>query len=87
MACMQAREVIEELIENEVKGLCGTCTHAANCVYLKTARKQIIQCELYELDVTFSDIPPSGLCRSCDHSTTCKLPGRVFGVWHCNEFL
>jgi hypothetical protein len=86
---MQVKELIEDVIISEVKGLCGTCAHADNCFYYKTALKAIIQCELFELDNTSRAglSSPKGLCKTCDLATRCKLPGRVQGLWHCNEFI
>jgi len=85
---MQTREVIEEMIVSELKGLCMTCSHAETCVYHKTARKEIIQCELYspEADHPVDKVSLSGLCRSCDHAESCRLPGKITGVWHCNDY-
>jgi hypothetical protein len=85
---MQARQVIEQLIIKEVKGLCSGCSNSGACIYEKVAIKQVIQCELFELD---ADPQPSatakGLCKSCDNASVCKLPGRNDGVWHCYEFI
>jgi hypothetical protein len=86
---MQVKELIEDVIISEVKGLCVTCAHADSCVYYKTATKSIIQCELFELDNSSRAAlrAPKGLCKTCDLATRCKLPGRLEGLWHCNEFI
>jgi len=83
---MQTREVIEEMIASELKGLCLSCVHAPTCIYHRTARKEIIQCEAFELDEEQEAFSLNGLCKSCDNAATCKLPGRRSGVWHCNEY-
>lgn len=85
---MQSREVIEEMIVSELKGLCMSCAHAETCVYHKTARKEIIQCELYEPDgAEPSEVSTlAGLCRSCDNALICTLPGKKTGVWRCNDY-
>jgi hypothetical protein len=46
---MQLKELIEDLVVREVKGLCATCVHTNDCLFHKTATKKIIQCELFEL--------------------------------------
>jgi len=85
---MDISEIIENLITREVRGLCMTCVHANACIYHQTATRDIIQCELYQLDVERTTLKdqPQGLCKSCDNAANCKLPGRAGGVWHCNEF-
>jgi hypothetical protein len=85
---MQTWEVIEDIVLKEVKGLCGTCRHAESCVYHQTAVKKVIQCELFEFDLEQRPTleAPAGLCKTCDNSHYCKLPGRKNGVWHCNQF-
>jgi hypothetical protein len=84
---MQAAEVIEGMIISELRGLCTSCAHARTCVYYRSSEKIIIQCELFKLDEGLHDTEVlHGLCTSCDQASHCKLPGRITGVWHCNEF-
>jgi hypothetical protein len=86
---MQTREFIEQLVVAEMKGLCSGCFHQASCFYRKVATKSVIQCELFEadFDLPYAAEPLKGLCKTCDHASDCKLPGRNGGVWHCNEFI
>jgi hypothetical protein len=86
---MQAHQVIEQLIINGVKGLCSSCSNRGACIYQKVAIKQVIQCELFELDVEYPQALDTarGLCKDCDNAGICKLPGRNEGVWHCHEFI
>lgn len=85
---MNTKERIEQFIISELKGICTNCLHASNCVYHQTSTKRIIQCELYELDheITTEHQHAKGLCATCDSSPRCKLIGRKFGVWNCNEY-
>ena len=86
---MRALEYIEEIVANGLKGLCLSCVHRHSCVYRQRSTRNVIQCEMFELD-TDGDIEnteePAGLCRTCDHARGCKLVGRKTGVWHCNEY-
>lgn len=86
---MQLKELIEDLVVKEVKGLCATCAHAEDCLYRKTATKKIIQCELFELNLeqNIGAVEVMGLCKTCDNAKHCKLAGRTEGVWRCNEFI
>ncbi|HMG93903.1 MAG TPA: hypothetical protein VK589_27780 [Chryseolinea sp.] len=83
------RDVIEEIVISEFKGLCSSCVHLASCGYFKkNSHKAVIQCELFEVDdeVVLPQNIPDGLCRNCDLAAECRLPGRRMGTWHCNEF-
>ena len=83
------REIIEDMVVREFKGLCSTCLHVDSCAYSKRkSDKIVIQCEMFEVD---NDNPsgestPEGLCKNCDLARFCRLPGRKTGTWHCNEF-
>jgi hypothetical protein len=85
---MQMKEAIEDIVTRELRGLCTTCVHADRCIYHKTATRIIIQCELFQLDPAERIDANSlqGLCTTCDHASHCRLPGRKYGIWHCNEF-
>jgi hypothetical protein len=85
---MEIPELIEQIIVKEIKGLCSSCAYAHDCLYQKVTTKAIIQCEMFELELEGETVlaPTKGLCKSCDHASECKLPGRIHGVWHCNEF-
>ena len=84
---MEADQLIEEMIDSEVKGLCGNCMHAATCAYFHSTPKTVIQCELFQLDEEGDVHVLNGLCRTCDQSSTCKLSAKRTGVWHCDEFI
>jgi hypothetical protein len=84
---MAADQLIEEIITREVRGLCTTCIHAETCAYSLSSTKTIIQCELFQLDQAVEVLSSGGLCKTCDQLSTCRLPGRRTGVWHCDEFL
>lgn len=81
-------EVIEDIVLKEFKGLCSTCVHVDSCAYFKRkSAKIIIQCEMFEVDNSpLNEKDRGGLCKSCDLADECRLPGRKFGTWHCNEF-
>lgn len=85
---MHTNETIEEIIVRELRGLCASCARAEGCLYHNTSLKVIIQCDMFDDALTgdASAHPLQGLCRTCDHSSYCKLPGRKHGVWRCNEF-
>lgn len=86
---MQLKELIEDLVVREVKGLCTTCVHTHDCLFHKTATKKIIQCELFELgfEPPAAEVSATGLCKTCDNAAHCKLSGRKEGVWRCSEFI
>jgi hypothetical protein len=88
---MQMKEIIEDIVTRELKGLCISCAHTQTCPYRKSATKVIIQCEFFQLDLldltehaTHNSL--HGLCATCDHANHCTLPGRKEGVWRCNDF-
>jgi hypothetical protein len=85
---MQTQERIEQLVAKELKSLCITCMHTHDCVFHRLSIKAIIQCELFEFDLGHDERSgtPHGLCKTCDNASLCKLPGRIEGLWHCNEF-
>ena len=39
---------IEDLLQNELKGLCANCALASKCFHRKETNKIIIQCERYQ---------------------------------------
>ncbi len=89
---MLTQESIELLLENELFGLCASCTKAEACSYRKATEKIIIQCQLYEVTIE-ADAPasvtskPRGLCMNCALARVCQLPDRSVGVWHCEEYI
>lgn len=84
---MGNKSQIEQMVSRELKGICTNCAHTNTCIYYKSATKMIIQCELYEFTGSAMNLePPKGLCCTCDSSPNCKLVGRLFGVWTCNDY-
>ena len=85
---MDTLAVMEEIIETEFKGLCTSCTHIHDCQYHRATLRLIIQCEMHETDdeLQNSNGVLKGLCINCDRALQCKLPGRITGLWHCNEY-
>jgi hypothetical protein len=85
---MRSNTIIEEIVERELKSLCGTCVHKGECKYYRASAKAIIQCELFERgeDNHVNSLSKVGLCKMCDHADHCSLPGRKNGVWRCTEF-
>ena len=83
---MHIREIIEDMVEKELKGLCFACTHSDSCP-THGKRKIVIQCEVVDVVESHEAAPTIyGLCKTCDHAHECMLPGRKAGVWHCNEY-
>ncbi len=77
----------EEMLIDELKGLCTTCRHVSHCPFFRRADKAIIDCEMFDADESaVADDSLRGLCKTCDNAAHCSLPGRRIGVWHCNEF-
>jgi hypothetical protein len=87
---MYSQELIEVLLEHELKGLCTNCSLASGCTYRKTSPKIIVQCELYQLIEDSESIEnklfQKGLCMNCSRVDSCKLPGKHTGIWHCEEY-
>jgi len=87
---MQPLVLIEDLLQNELKGLCTTCDHASKCFYRKGTNKIIIQCELYQLgeapDGPQEASSQRSLCTNCSNADTCQLPGRHMGIWRCEAY-
>ena len=81
-------DIMEEIVVKEFRSRCVMCLHVATCSYFKKkSDKIIIQCELFEDDDdALTQNPPTGLCKTCDLASDCRLPGRRTGTWHCNEF-
>jgi hypothetical protein len=91
------RNYINDLLDQELRGLCGTCDHRTACSYRQQSSKVIIQCELFSSPeaVVSSLIPQTvavakrvtrGLCDTCEHQRTCSFFKRNGYVWHCEEF-
>jgi len=77
--------VIKDALVNELKPLCAVCIHLDDCEYYKKSAKAIIQCELFEEEL-LPDPDGKGLCGLCGYNRRCTLPGKKYGVWHCEEF-
>jgi len=89
-ASMQPLALIEELLQNELKGLCTTCDLASKCFYRKGTNKIIIQCELHQLCeapwVPQEASAQRSLCTSCSKAEACRLPERHMGIWRCKVY-
>ena len=87
---MYYENIIEDLIQNELRGLCTNCALAEHCAYRKATKKVIVQCELYQLNDGSDDSKSfaihAGLCINCDKVKSCELPGKNTGIWHCEEY-
>ena len=83
---MQPLAVIEDLLENELKGLCATCDLASKCFYRKETNKIIIQCELYRLYEASGVSGQRSLCTSCSKAETCRLSERHMVIWRCEVY-
>lgn len=83
---------IEDLVIQDISGLCQSCKHAPDCMYRKHATKAVLQCEVFEghgeaLDYSAPGmLPEKGLCSNCSKSPFCHLHKRASGVWHCEEY-
>lgn len=84
---------IEEMVINELNGLCVSCVHFNDCVYRKNSNKIVIQCEVFESvqeaideNSITNNMPLKGLCLNCSKSHYCQLPKEPSGVWHCEEY-
>lgn len=83
-------------------GICATCNDLDTCLNRSGNGKVTWFCEDFDNEVTIRTKPPSagvqpaaevaneglyfGLCKECDHKTTCmhaKTPG---GIWFCNDY-
>jgi hypothetical protein len=88
---MHSQDLIERLIQNELKGLCINCSLANHCPYRKATDKIIIQCELHQFSEEADAPQPvstqKGLCVNCCRANVCQLPGRKTGIWHCEEYV
>lgn len=89
---MYSQDLIEELIQHELKGLCTNCALESDCTYRKASHKIIIQCELYQFSdgsdmlQSNSNLMQKGLCVNCSSVNSCGLPGKHTGIWHCEEY-
>lgn len=88
---MRSQDLVEEIMQHEMKGLCTSCAMASDCTYRKKTHKTIIQCELYQwsydADVLNSILIQRGLCINCSIVDSCQLPGKHAGIWHCEEYV
>jgi hypothetical protein len=88
---MYSSEIIENLLQQELKGLCMSCINAPTCSYRLATDKTVIQCEMFETGNRFVQqtnyTQPGGLCMNCAKATICQLPDRYVGVWHCGEYI
>lgn len=91
------RNYINDLLDQELRGLCGTCDHRNACTYRQQSTRLIIQCELFSgpdavvSPVVRQAVPAAkriarGLCDTCVHQRTCSFFKRNGYVWHCEEF-
>lgn len=100
VTAVPSEDQINNLLKEELKGLCETCTHRYSCVYRVRSSKIILQCELFEIEKvnTMSVNRKSrgheevkvnshkGLCSNCLNEPHCQLPKAKSGVWHCEEY-
>lgn len=89
---MQITESLETLLENELRVLCSTCTHANTCLSRRNTSKKIIQCDVFESDkknamTGIVNEQLAGLCLSCNKAHECNLPARQFGVFRCTDYV
>ncbi len=89
---------IEEADAAAAPDLCTTCLHLDDCVYSRTGREAVLECEFFATEgatevreapalVTEPEPEPlAGLCANCDHRADCTLPRPAAGVWHCEEY-
>jgi len=82
---------IEEIVVNELGGLCGSCVHYQGCAYRMYTNKVVIQCEVFEssggTSIKGADgVVTKGLCVNCTKRLECHLPKEASGVWHCEEY-
>lgn len=88
--------------EIKAQGLCATCIHAGDCIFLQSAEEPILYCEEFDSGLTpvsahkpaekaeavqpKEDHGLKGLCVNCDNRHTCTFPKPESGVWHCEEY-
>jgi hypothetical protein len=79
---------IEDLIIKAFIPLCINCTHYTHCIYRKQTKKQIIQCELFEVQERSIEAKGrlKGLCINCAKAPDCDLHKEQSGVWGCADF-
>ncbi len=94
---MPAEQLIIEETE-AVRDLCTTCLHLDDCVYARTGREAVLECEFFDTEgapearetaavTTEPEAEPlAGLCANCEHRDDCTLPRPTGGVWHCEEY-
>ena len=84
------------------RGLCSTCIHKDDCVFLSGATEPVKYCD--EFDSGITTVPPKkeisaeestetgedtelkGLCVNCENRETCTFEKPKSGVWHCEEY-
>lgn len=90
----------ETTVEIKREGLCVTCKHSSSCMYAKSAKGSISNCEEFEneessvsfktaIKETMKEISidnRAGLCSNCDNKETCTFERSESGVWHCEEY-
>ena len=66
---MYTQELIENLLQSELQGLCVNCVNAPDCAYRLATEKTVIQCELFEMNSAVTDEVSlnrvSGICTNC----------------------
>jgi hypothetical protein len=94
------KDQINNLLKEELQGLCETCIHQNSCVYSIRSSKRILQCELFEIEKPDANYANGkgwgyeelivnshkGLCSNCLNAPHCQLPKAKGGVWHCGEY-
>lgn len=84
---MRTKRVIENLVSKELKSLCHQCVFVETCGYHQRTTKVIIQCEMYtSTPEELQSESVAGLCKSCELKSTCTLPARKVGAWHCPTY-
>jgi len=90
---------INNLLQEELPGLCATCTNRVGCIYRIQSKKIILQCELFEITKVananrnsweYKELKVNshkGLCSNCWNTSHCHLPKAKGGVWHCEEYI
>jgi hypothetical protein len=92
---------MENLRATTPSGLCATCTQAAFCMYLRSGGPAV-RCNEFDDGGRVASPPTArgdlgtprssghvtaqGLCRTCEHLSTCTMRQPAMGVWHCEEY-
>lgn len=97
---VQFEDKINNLLQEELPGLCTTCVHRISCAYRIQSKKIVLQCELFETQKAtginanrnnwvYKELKVNshkGLCSNCLNEPHCQLPKAKGGVWHCGEY-